>query len=185
MRLNYTKKEQEEIIKSMIILEDTREQTNKHIIDFFDKKKIAHKSKKLDFGDYSFYIPRNELLSINRDIFFDKDIVVERKNSLSEIAGNIGEQRTRFESELIRKKDAKMYLIIEDDNWSNLINGLYTADYRPNAFIGTLSAFEARYDIRIEFITKSLMGWRIHQIFKYYLREKLLNMGVEIMDGLD
>ena len=50
----------EELISSMTILVDTREQKNNHITDYFDRKKINYKRKALNYGDYSFMIPANE-----------------------------------------------------------------------------------------------------------------------------
>ena len=70
----YKDSEIEKILKSIVILIDTREQENSHIKDYFDKKKIAYKPQKLDYGDYSFCIPRNEALGISRELYFN-DIV--------------------------------------------------------------------------------------------------------------
>ena len=81
-KFKYTDKEREELINSMIILIDTREQKASHITDSFDKNKIAYKKKALDYGDYSFMIPANEKLSIPRDLAFSSEVVVERKASL-------------------------------------------------------------------------------------------------------
>ena len=39
--------------KSMVILVDSREKKNSHIIDYFKKQGISYKSEKLDYGDYS------------------------------------------------------------------------------------------------------------------------------------
>ena len=54
----------DELISSMVILVDTREKVNDHILEYFDKKNITYKKKALDYGDYSFMIPANEKLSI-------------------------------------------------------------------------------------------------------------------------
>ena len=43
--------------KSMVVLVDSREKKNSHIIDYFKKQGISYKSEKLDYGDYSFMIP--------------------------------------------------------------------------------------------------------------------------------
>ena len=96
----YTDKEIERLIKSIVILTDTREQKNQHILDWLDKKKIPHKTKALQNGDYSFYIPATSDLNIDRDLYFDKEIMVERKGSLEELSGNFSQQRTRFEEEM-------------------------------------------------------------------------------------
>ena len=53
-KYKYTDKEKDELIKSMVILVDTREKVNEHIISVFDKNKISHESNALVRCDYSF-----------------------------------------------------------------------------------------------------------------------------------
>ncbi len=183
MRLYYTEKEQKELLKSIVVLIDTREQENAHILQFLERKKVRTKSKKLDFGDYSFFIPANPELGINRDIWFDKEIVVERKGSLTELATNIGEKREQFENELIRKKDAIMYLMIENGSWENINLHMYRSEYKPVSFLGTLYAFMARYGISIDYPSKELAGQFIYSTFHYYMREKILNMEPDTEEG--
>ena len=72
----FTEGEQKTLLKSISILVDTREKSNQHITDWFDKKGIKWKSKALKQGDYSFYIPANEDLNIPRDIYYDKEGVI-------------------------------------------------------------------------------------------------------------
>ena len=87
----------DELISSMVILVDTREKVNDHILEYFDKKNIIYKKKALDYGDYSFMIPANDKLSIPRDLYFMNKVVVERKASLEEISNNLTKERDRFE----------------------------------------------------------------------------------------
>lgn len=179
MRIYYKDPEIKLLLKSIVILIDTREQENTHIIKFLDKKKVKHISRKLDFGDYSFYIPKAIELGINNDLYFDKDIVIERKGSLTELAGNLTKGRERFEKELIRKKDAEMKLLIENGTWKNINEQMYRGDYGSKSFLATLHAYTARYNISVDFITKDLSGQFIYSTFYYYLRELLKNMKPE------
>ena len=78
----------DELVKSIVILVDTREKENQHILDYFDKKGIKYKKRALEYADYSFMIPENEALNIPRDLYFDKECVVERKGSLEELSTN-------------------------------------------------------------------------------------------------
>lgn len=55
----YTDSELKALLSSMIVLVDTREQINEHVTAYFDKKKIAYTSMKLDTGDYSAMLPKN------------------------------------------------------------------------------------------------------------------------------
>lgn len=171
MRNYYTSKEQKEILKSMTILIDTRENANNHIIEYLDRKKLKYKSKKLDYGDYSFMLPVNKDLDIIKPIFFDDEIVIERKGSLTELSGNLTKDRTRFENELVRKHSSKFHLMIEDGSWEKIENHKYNTDYNPKSFIATLNSYIARYHINIDFIEKDYAGSFISRLFYYHLRE--------------
>lgn len=107
----YTEKELNELLKSITIVVDTRENANDHIIKYFDDKKIPHISRKLDYGDYSCFLPANPELGIMRDTYFD--CVIERKGHLEELSGNLTTDRTRLENEFIRGKDSRFLLMIE------------------------------------------------------------------------
>ncbi len=61
--------------KSLIILVDSREK-NSHILGYFDKQGISYQVVALEYGDYSFMIPA---AAADEDIFFHRDIVIERK----------------------------------------------------------------------------------------------------------
>ena len=129
----YTDKEIEEIIKSMVILIDTREKKMDHITQYFDKAKIPYKKKALPYGDYSFLVPKNENLSIPRDLIFYNDIVIERKGSLEELSGNLTKERDRLEKELALAPKNKV-LIIENANYSDVVNGNYKTEYNNKSY---------------------------------------------------
>lgn len=86
----------------MIII-DSREKENSHIIKVFDKLAVEYKKDKLDFGDYISDNYRNKY-------------VIERKASLIEFAGNCGKGHNRFKAELERCKKAgyRMIILIEE-----------------------------------------------------------------------
>lgn len=166
----YKDSEIEEILKSIVILIDTREQENSHIKDYFDKKKISYKVQKLDCGDYSFYIPKNEELGISRELFFNDIVCIERKGSLEELSGNFTKDRARIEEELSRKR-GRLYLMIEGATYEDILKHNYNTKYNPKSFIATLKTFEARYGINTSFISKMGAGNYIYYTFIYYLRE--------------
>jgi ERCC4-type nuclease len=74
MKYHYTDKELKALLSSMTVIIDTREQQNSHIVDYLDKHKVAHISKKLDYGDYSCMIPFNQELGIMRDTYFTEGV---------------------------------------------------------------------------------------------------------------
>lgn len=157
----------------MTILVDTREKENKHILDFFDAKKIQYKTKALNYGDYSFMIPKSDELSIPRDLIFSHKIMIERKGSLEEISGNISQERARFEKEMALAPERKV-LLIENASYKDLVNGNYRTDYKPASFLATLQTFWHRYDCPVFFMPDNrYSGLFVKQFFEYYLKELL------------
>lgn len=169
----YTDKEIEEIIKSMVILIDTREKKMDHITEYFDKAKILYKKKALPYGDYSFLVPQNEPLSIPRDLVFYNDITIERKGSLEELSGNLTKERDRLEKELALAPKNKV-LIIENANYSDVVNGNYKTEYNNKSYWASLHSLWHRYDIPMFFMPDNgYTGFFIRGYFSYYLRNLL------------
>src|SRR5437764_13115639 len=77
LHFRFTDKELKTLLDSLVIIVDTREQKNTHILDYFRKKEITFKFQTMKTGDYSAYIPSNPELGLPRDLYFD--VVVERK----------------------------------------------------------------------------------------------------------
>ena len=96
MKHYYTEKEYKILLSHLVILHDTREQTGEHILNYFDEQGIKHEKRALKTGDYSFKISACEELGIKRDLYFTDTLCIERKNSVSEIAGNFCEKDDRF-----------------------------------------------------------------------------------------
>lgn len=72
----------------MIILVDTRDQTNGVILEWFNKHKVRWKTKALKTGDYGLMIEACPELGFLTDTYFTDELCIERKNSVSELAGN-------------------------------------------------------------------------------------------------
>lgn len=169
----YTNAELERLVKSIVVLCDTREKNNAHIIAWLDKKKIPHQSKALSNGDYSFCIPANPNLNIDRDLYFDHEIMIERKGSLEELSGNFSQNRTRFEEEMATYQGLK-YLLIENANYQDIVNGKYDTKLSNKAFLASLHTFNQRYGLQLMFMPdSSYSGWFLYGIFTYYLKNKL------------
>lgn len=176
LRYNYTNDEIKKLLKdNIVILMDTREQKNQHIIKYFDDKKIKYENRKVYSGDYSIKLLNDSSMGLIRDIYFP--VAIEKKNSVDELAQSFKE-RTRFEAEFIRAKgnNIKMYLLVEDgDGYENLILSKYRSKYDPKALLGSLKTFEARYDFTSVFLDKKYSGNWIYSTLKYYVYEKLRN----------
>ena len=171
----YTDKEIKELVDSMVVLIDTREHEGKntHITDWFDKKKISWKKKALDKCDYSFYLPANEKLGIPKDIYFDREVAIERKANLEEISGNLTQSRDRFEHELSLAPKHKV-LLIENADFSDIVEGNYDTGYNKQSFMASLFSFWHRYSVPIFFMPdKKYSGLFIKMYFTYYLKNYL------------
>ncbi len=169
----YSDKELEELLKSLTILVDSREQQNQWITDYFDKKKINYMTCKLDAGDYSAMIPKNEQLGVMRNMYLP--VMVEKKNSVDELASSF-KDRARFEAEFVRAKGSgtKIYLLVEDgQGYANILNGNYRSEYNPKALLGSLKAFESRYNFTTAFIDKKISGNYLYYTLLYSAREFL------------
>ena len=132
MKYRYTDRELESIIESIVVLTDTREQKNQHILDWLDKFEhksgavgIKHRAKKLTSGDYSFYIPRQDSLGIMGDIYFDNQFIIERKKDLDELSGNLTTNRERFANEFSRHPAKRFHLIVEGGSYNDIYEHRY------------------------------------------------------------
>lgn len=82
-----------------MIICDTREQKNEHILKYFDKHKIQYQVKALDTADY-----------MRLDNPF---LRIDRKQNLSELARNLlSSDKGRFYREIRRARENKIHMII-------------------------------------------------------------------------
>lgn len=56
-KYRFTVEEIKKLTKSLVILVDSREKKNAHVLDYFKKQGISYQVLKLEYGDYSFMIP--------------------------------------------------------------------------------------------------------------------------------
>lgn len=177
MRFKFKDVEIKEILKHMVVIVDTREQANRHILDSFDRLKVKYEISKNDFGDYTAKLPVGSFEGQTRDIYFDRHIVIERKNSIDEIAGNLKDD-VRLNTELahLNKYNIKYFIFIEDENFDeNIRNSNYRSQYNNKALYARLKTLEARYNTIIRPISKDCIGSEIYNTLKYYIREQLKN----------
>lgn len=105
MKQYYTKKQYEELLSNMVILCQTNEQVNAHILDFFDENSIGYRQKAIGEGDYGFMIKACPQLGFPVDTYFTDELFIERKNSLEELAHSLyGSKKTEpFVNEVIKR----------------------------------------------------------------------------------
>ena len=170
-RSKYTDKEMEALVGSMVVLVDTREKANTHITGYFDRAGIPYKVRGLPYGDYSFFIPANPDLGILKDLFFDNEVIVERKGSLEELSTNFTRGRDTIEKEFALAPPHKVLMV--EASYDDLINGRYESKYNNKSFWATLHTMWHRYNLPSFFVNKKDAGIFIRGYLTYYLKEWL------------
>lgn len=170
MKRHYTDPEIKELLKQLTVICDTREQVNENITGYLDSKKIPHISRKLDVGDYSAMIG---------DMTLEYSMVIEKKNGLDEVAGNFTVDRQRFENEFMRAKaeGLKVFLLIENASWSDILLHNYRSKLLPKSLIASLLSWQVRFNVTIVFCKPSETGQIIYGILYYAAREALKKGG--------
>ena len=109
------------------------------------------------------------------DMTLEHDVVIEKKNGLDEIAGNFTVDRKRFEDEFTRAKadGLKVFLLIENASWSDILLHNYRSKLAPKSLIASLLSWQVRFNITIIFCKPSETGQIIHGILYYAAREAL------------
>ena len=159
----------------MVILHDTAEKNNKHILDYFDNKGIKHKARSLKTGDYALMIEACPELGFAKDTYFTDELCIERKNSIDELAGNIKEHDERFFKELNRMINIKnCYLLIENNRIDDIINHNYQSQYNELAFIRRLLGVQKTSNFYLNFVQKENMGFMIYEICYSALMNQIL-----------
>jgi ERCC4-type nuclease len=174
----YTAGQYKDLLQQLVIVCTTNEQENKHITEYFDKKKIAYENRALKTGDYCFKINANAETGYLKDTYFTDELFIERKNSLTELAGSIKDQTFHFELKRSIQIKHKFLLIEQSGGWNDIIKHEYRNDYNEKAFWNTLITFQARYNIKIMFIDKSIIGAAIYSICTSILNDYLLKESV-------
>ncbi|WP_271814533.1 ERCC4 domain-containing protein [Clostridium beijerinckii] len=173
IRYKFTDKDIAKIQDSIGIIVDSREQNNKHILDYFNKEKIPYKIMKNDYADYSCYIPAGTIDMFTCDIYFDRDIAIERKASIDEIAGNLKGDATRLKTELahLNMYDIKYWIFIEDPNYHvNLRTGNYRSQYDPKRLLKRIkTGIEAEYNTMIIPVSKNCIGSEIYYTLRGFV----------------
>jgi len=172
-QFKYTKKEKKELLDSLTVLVDTRERQS-HVQEWMERKNKPYKVKKLDQGDYSYYIPKNEKLNIPRDLYFDKVCCIERKSSLEELAGNFGSKdRARIQKEMA-VYGGDMHMIIEESQYKDIRDGNYKTNLGRESFINTLHSWYWKWGMSHNFMPdKNDTPLFIYLHFRQHLRNQL------------
>ena len=150
-----------------IVAIDSREKPKaiQKILMQFDEAEIQHISTKLYIGDYMDYSRPH--------------LVVDRKQSIAELAKNCTADHVRFRAELDRAKSvgAKLVILVEQDRYKDrdkwirvetisdlmLWSNPHTT-IRGEKVFRVLSSWCSKYDIEVRFCDKRVTGQRILEI---------------------
>lgn len=168
-KYKYTDKEVKDLLKTMVILVDTREKKNQHILSYFDKLGVKYETKAFTQGDYSFCLPKSEEYNIPRDLHFDKEVCIERKASLEEYSTNLTKHRQRLKNEF-SSYCGDMLLVIENGTYSDIAKGKFDTNFEPISYISSLHSVSTEFGVPFIFIDSEYSGMFIYLHFYYYLR---------------
>lgn len=178
MKRRYTDKEARAILKQMGILADTREQKWEHIRWMLDQAGCRVERGKLEQGDYTAFVPMSAFPGF-RDVpglySLQDEVVIERKANLDEIAGNFTTGRDRFEREFIRAKSkgVKVFLVIENASWADVLSHNYRSQLSPKSLMGSLLSWQAKYNVTIVFCRPEETARILYSTLYYWLKARL------------
>lgn len=178
MKIRYTDKEVRAILKQMGILADTREQKWEHIRWALDNAGCPVERGKLDQGDYTAFVPMSAFPGFQDVLGFyslQDEVVIERKANLDEIAGNFTTGRDRFEREFIRAKSKgiKVFLVIENASWADVLSHNYRSQLSPKSLMGSLLSWQAKYNVTIVFCRPEETARILYSTLYYWLKARL------------
>jgi len=163
-------------LNSIEILVDSREQPSERANKRYQLFECPHQRCTLNYGDYTynFTLPNgSKLFDTNKTV--QGDVVIERKMSLEELSGCFCQSRERFSREFERaiEHKAKVYLLTENATWEKLIAGHYKTKFNSKAYLASITAYMARYDITPIFCKEEVSGKLIKEILYRELKERL------------
>lgn len=170
----------DEVLSSMKLAVDTREQPTDRLRQRLESSGLPWKRMKLNAGDYSCLFTMN-----GEEHDFSNRVAIERKMNIDELAMCFGKERKRFAREFERAKEAgtRIYLIVENGSWEHLYNHSYRSQLPPKTLIASINAFRARYGMELDFCKEETTGKMMRDILRYELREFLLRIGEEDAEG--
>lgn len=168
--------EQRQVLDSMVVLVDNREQPTKRAEERYKLFGSPYERATLSYGDYTY----NATLPSGKPLFdtsktIEPLIAVERKESLDELAQCFTRGRDRFQREFERAtaNKAQIFLLVENASWENLLNGKYRSRFNAKAFEASVLAWSIRYGLQLIFCKEESSGILIHDILYRDLKERL------------
>ena len=149
-----------------MILVDTREQANQFVLKYFQENLIPYREQKLDEGDYA--------------LEGQDDIVVERKQDLLELAGNIcSKDHQRFKRELLRAKEKgkKIWIVIGSKTFRKVEDvKRWKSKYsqvKGETLMKAMKTMEERYGVSYILDKEANIGFHIYNLLTYKKEGKM------------
>lgn len=144
-----------------MIVCDTREKSNKHILKYFDTHKIPYIEQKLETGDY---MDSNNM-----------DITIDRKHNLGELLKNMySHDKSRFWREIRRANADGMRFVILCEHGRGFKEIKDVVKYKDKhsrvsgrELMNRMYAAHISYDVEFMFCDKESAGMRIAEILGY------------------
>lgn len=153
---------------NFIILTDTRQKSERHIIKEFDKQNIKHIRTTLQSADYM-------ALRYDNGFVFDYSILIDTKKDLVEMAGNIcrTSEHERIVREINKAKElgCKQFIFLIADNKIKTADDIkrWTSKYtrvKGNILLKSMITMSKKYGIKFIICPKKDMGKKIIELFR-------------------
>lgn len=157
-------------IKDFIILTDTRQQKESHILKEFDKQGILHIRTTLTSADYMAL-----RYSAGRGFYLDYSILIDTKKDLEEMAGNLcnTQQHERIKREIARARElgTQDFIFLIADNKIKTLQDLQEwhstrTQVKGSTLAKIMSTMKVRYGVRFIIIPKQQIGKKIVEILQ-------------------
>lgn len=155
-------------MKNAIILTDTRQQKDKHIIREFDKQKILHIRTNLESADYM-AVRYND----KKGFYKDYSILIDTKKDLLELCGNLcrNTEHERIKREIAKGKELGckefIFLIGEDKIKSAEDIKQWKSKYtkvKGNVLLKIMTTMAKKYQVKFIICSKKNMGKKIIEL---------------------
>ena len=168
--------EEMQILESMEILVDTREQRTAKAEQRYNSFGVPYSRATLSYGDYTAnftLLDGGKLYDISKTI--NPICIVERKMNLDELAQCFTHSRDRFEKEFHRAtaNNCFIHLICEDGSYERIEGHKYKSKFPPKAFLASITAWERRYNIHFHFCSSLESGHLIKEFLYRDMKERI------------
>lgn len=169
-----TRQEADKILASFRVIVDNREQNTPKARRRYRAIGKTERAT-LSFGDYCGNVDVAGAALCDTSNTISPACVIERKMDLDELAMCFTRGRDRFKREFERAQaaGAKVYLLVEDATFEDIIQHRYRSKFASNAFLASLVTWCTRYNITPVFCRAETSGALIREILLRDLRERL------------